>query len=83
MRTTVASLVPVCAARAETVSRAQRAGSEATASATACTERVMEGARLRTRARSGTDGLNGPKVSFASSLMPEIYFRVTNRVNTP
>lgn len=82
MRTTVASLVPVRAASALTVRREQPAGSAATVSATACTERVMEGPRLRTRARSGTPEpvpsfppSPSLKVTFGSSLIPEIYFR--------
>ncbi|GAA4694803.1 hypothetical protein GCM10023324_56920 [Streptomyces youssoufiensis] len=50
MRTTVASLVPVRAARPVTVSAAQPAGSAATVSATRCMERVMVGARARTLA---------------------------------
>ncbi|GAA0489627.1 hypothetical protein GCM10010361_63630 [Streptomyces olivaceiscleroticus] len=50
MRTTVASLVPVRSARPVTVSAAQPAGSPATASATRCMERVMDGPRVRTLA---------------------------------
>ncbi|GGZ50666.1 hypothetical protein GCM10010371_07860 [Streptomyces subrutilus] len=70
MRTTVASLVPVCAARAETVSREQAAGSEATASATACMERVIDGARLRTRARSAWAGGAGGTGAWTSAGTP-------------
>ncbi|BBC34256.1 hypothetical protein SGFS_055500 [Streptomyces graminofaciens] len=76
MRTTVASLVPVRAARPVTVSAAQPAGSAATASATRCMERVMEGASVRTFAASaaGAGGAcpvrpsAGAKLSFTSSL---------------
>ncbi|GHE34900.1 hypothetical protein GCM10018782_06540 [Streptomyces griseoaurantiacus] len=52
MRTTVASLVPVRAARPVTVSAAQPAGSAATVSATRCIERVIDGASVRTLAAS-------------------------------
>ncbi|GHI88255.1 hypothetical protein Sxan_56190 [Streptomyces xanthophaeus] len=92
MRTTVASLVPVCSASAETVRREQPAGSEATASATACMERVMEGARARTRARSSAGAGEGEgegegeglvKVSFAFSLTSEIYFQTGADVKNP
>lgn len=50
VRTTVASLVPVRSAKPVTVSAAEPAGSPATASATRCMERVIEGTRVRTLA---------------------------------
>ncbi|GAA0489409.1 hypothetical protein GCM10009544_58110 [Streptomyces stramineus] len=70
MRTTVASLVPVRSASPVTVSAAEPAGSFATASATRCIERVMDGASVRTlEARAPGDGgvteaAGGAKVSF-------------------
>ncbi len=72
MRTTVASLVPVSSARPVTVSAAQPAGSSATASATRCMERVIDGASVRTlAARAAGAGGAGeapalPKISFTS-----------------
>lgn len=80
MRTTVASLVPVRSARPVTVRAAQAAGSAATASATRCTECVMDGARVRTLAVSGSGTAPpsasppGVKVSFRSSVTCETYF---------
>lgn len=62
MRTTVASLVPVRAARPVTVSAAQPAGSLATASATRCMERVMEGASVRTFAARAAGAGGAPAV---------------------
>ena len=56
MRTTVASLVPVSSARPVTVRAAQPAGSAATASATRCMERVIDG---RQRAHLGREGGGG------------------------
>ncbi len=77
MRTTVASLVPVSSARPVTVRAAQPAGSPATASATRCMERVMEGARVRTLAAraAGAGGASLVKLSFTSLVTPERYFR--------
>ena len=65
MRTTVASLVPVSSASPVTVRAAQPAGSPATASATRCMERVMDGARVRTLAAraAGAGGASAREVS--------------------
>ncbi len=73
MRTTVASLVPVSSASPVTVRAAQPAGSLATASATRCMDRVMDGARVRTLAAREPPGL--PKLSFTSWVTIERYFR--------
>ncbi|GAA5046747.1 hypothetical protein GCM10023336_11650 [Streptomyces similanensis] len=80
MRTTVASLVPVSSARPVTVRAAQPAGSFATASATRCMDRVMEGASVRTlAARAAGAGGAAPgaplvpepaKLSFTSWVTP-------------
>ena len=95
MRTTVASLVPVSSARPVTVRAAQPAGSAATASATRCMERVIEGARVRTLAaraagagggRPGCHGERRPLRKFPSRLGShhERYFPfgVRSRVRT-
>lgn len=86
MRTTVASLVPVSSASPVTVRAAHPAGSWATASATRCIERVMDGARVRTLAASaaGAGGVASPmKISFTSRVTLERYFRSWAGVNPP
>ena len=79
MRTTVASLVPVSSARPVTVRAAQPAGSCATASATRCMERVIDGASVRTLAAraagAGAAPTRAPKVSFTSRVTVERYFQ--------
>lgn len=77
MRTTVASLVPVSSARPVTVRAAQPAGSPATASATRCMERVIDGDSVRTLAAraAGAGGESVLKLSFRSLVTFERYFQ--------
>ncbi len=77
VRTTVASLVPVSSANPVTVNAEHPAGSPATASATRCIDRVIDGANVLTLAASaaGAGGAECPKLSFTLLVTFERYFQ--------